>query len=46
MQIGQPLIVNLACTGVIPTRQMSTHVTLTYQKIMADVAACMALADC
>lgn len=43
MQIGEPLIVNLACTGVIPTRQMSVHVPLTHEEIVADVAACMAL---
>jgi len=28
MQIGQPFIINLACTGVIPTRAMTLHVPL------------------
>lgn len=43
MQTGQPLIINLACTGVIPTRQMSAHVPLSHDEIVADVASCMAL---
>lgn len=38
MRIGQPLIINLACTGVIPTRAMSPHVPLTHDEIIADVA--------
>lgn len=43
MQVGQALIVNLACTGVIPTRGMSAHVPLTHEEIVADVACCLAL---
>lgn len=43
MQIGQPLIINLACTGVIPTRAMSPHVPLSHQEIVDDVARCMEL---
>lgn len=43
MQTGLPLIINLACTGVIPTRQMSEHVPLSHDEIVADVASCMAL---
>lgn len=37
------LIINLACTGVIPTRQMSPHVPLQHDEIVADVAACLEL---
>ncbi len=37
------LIVNLACTGVIPTRAMSPHVPLQHAEIVADVAACLDL---
>lgn len=33
------LIVNLACTGVIPTRRNSPHVPLAHDEIVADVAA-------
>lgn len=35
------LIINLACTGVIPTRAMSPHVPLQHAEIVADVAACL-----
>lgn len=43
MLVGQPLIINLACTGVIPTRSMSSFVPLTHDEIVADVARCLAL---
>ena len=43
MQVGQALVINLASTGVIPTRQMSPHVPLHHDEIVQDVAACMAL---
>lgn len=43
MQVSQPIIINLACTGVMPTRQMSAHVPLSHDEILQDVAACMAL---
>ncbi|WP_296352506.1 3-keto-5-aminohexanoate cleavage protein [Ramlibacter sp.] len=43
MRIGEPLIVNLACTGVIPTRAMSPHVPLALNEVVDDVARCMAL---
>lgn len=33
------LIINLACTGVIPTRAMSPHVPLQHDEIVADVAS-------
>ncbi|MGQ3047526.1 MAG: 3-keto-5-aminohexanoate cleavage protein [Niveispirillum sp.] len=42
MRIGTPLIINLACTGVIPTRAMSPHVPLTHDEILADVATAIA----
>jgi len=43
MQIGQPLTINLACTGVIPTRALSPHVPMTHNEIVDDVARCMEL---
>lgn len=43
MSVGQPLIINLACTGVIPTRAMSAHVPIAHHEIVEDVARCMAL---
>ncbi len=43
MRIGDPLIVNLACTGVIPTRAMSPHVPLALGEVVDDVARCIAL---
>lgn len=39
----KPLIINLACTGVIPTRAMSPHVPLTHDQIVDDVAECLSL---
>jgi 3-keto-5-aminohexanoate cleavage enzyme len=42
MQTGAPLIINLACTGVIPTRDMSAHVPLTHTEIVDDVARALA----
>lgn len=41
MRTGSPFIVNLACTGVIPTRGMSAAVPLTHEEIVADVASAM-----
>lgn len=43
MKVGKEFIVNLACTGVIPTRQMSAYVPLSHDEIVQDVSACMAL---
>lgn len=43
MQAGKSFVINLACTGVIPTRAMSPHVPLTHEEIVADVARCTAL---
>ncbi len=37
-QATQPLIINLACTGVIPTRSHSPHVPLSHNEIVDDVA--------
>ncbi|TRW90343.1 3-keto-5-aminohexanoate cleavage protein [Candidatus Methylobacter oryzae] len=39
----QPLIINLAPTGMVPTRMQSCYVPLTPQEIGADVARCAAL---
>jgi 3-keto-5-aminohexanoate cleavage enzyme len=41
--IIEPLIINLAPTGMVPTRAMSPHVPLTPREIAADVARCVAL---
>jgi 3-oxoadipate:acetyl-CoA acetyltransferase len=40
---GPPLIVNLALTGMVPTRESSPHVPLTTEEILEDVRACAAL---
>jgi uncharacterized protein (DUF849 family) len=41
--VTPPLIVNLAPTGMVPTRETSPHVPLTTEEILADVAGCAAL---
>jgi 3-keto-5-aminohexanoate cleavage enzyme len=38
-----PLIINLAPTGMVPTRQQSPHIPLSPSEIAADVAECVAL---
>jgi uncharacterized protein (DUF849 family) len=38
-----PLIVNLAPTGMVPTRETTPHVPLTADEILRDVEACRAL---
>lgn len=38
MRTDTPFIINLACTGVIPTRAMSPHVPITHGEIVEDVA--------
>lgn len=38
-----PLIINLASTGMVPTRDHSPHVPLSPQEIADDVARCVAL---
>ena len=38
-----PLIINLAPTGMVPTRAMSPHVPLSHQEIVEDVARCLEL---
>ena len=43
MRVGESFIVNLACTGVVPTRTMSPHVPLSHGEIVEDVAQCLAL---
>lgn len=40
---GAPLIINLAPTGMVPTKATSPHVPVTCDEILADVAACAAL---
>lgn len=39
----QKLIVNLACTGIVPTRSANLHVPINHGEIVDDVAACMEL---
>ncbi|MDZ4201427.1 MAG: 3-keto-5-aminohexanoate cleavage protein [Gallionella sp.] len=39
----EPLIINLAPTGMVPTRDQSPHVPLSPREISADVAACVDL---
>ncbi|MFI3158194.1 MAG: 3-keto-5-aminohexanoate cleavage protein [Methylococcaceae bacterium] len=41
MKIGAPLIINLACTGVVPIRAMSPHVPLSHSEIVDNVAVCL-----
>lgn len=41
MRTGTPFLINLACTGVIPTRAMSAHVPLTHAEIVDDVGRAM-----
>ena len=43
MQVGLPFIVNVACTGVIPTPAMNAHVPITHEEIVEDVAQALAL---
>jgi 3-keto-5-aminohexanoate cleavage enzyme len=40
---AQPLIINLAPTGMVPTKAMTPHVPLSTQEIVDDVARCAAL---
>ena len=43
VSIGNPLIINLAPTGMVPTKATSPHVPVTCDEILADVEACAAL---
>jgi len=43
MKIGEPLIINLACTGVIPTKAMTSKVPVSHNEIIDDIAQCMEL---
>ena len=43
MRTGTPFIINLACTGVIPTRAMSPHVPISHGEIVDDVARAIEL---
>jgi 3-keto-5-aminohexanoate cleavage enzyme len=38
-----PLIINLAPTGMVPTKEHTPHVPVTTEEILEDVAACRAL---
>ncbi|MDR3514890.1 MAG: 3-keto-5-aminohexanoate cleavage protein [Azospirillaceae bacterium] len=41
MRTGDPFILNLACTGAIPTRRMNPYVPLRHDEIVDDVACCL-----
>lgn len=41
MRTGDPFILNLACTGVIPTRSMNPHVPINHHEIVEDVGRCL-----
>jgi uncharacterized protein (DUF849 family) len=41
--MSTPLIINLALTGMVPTKAMTPHVPLTTDEILDDVARCAAL---
>ena len=43
MRTGESFIINLAPTGVIPTRAMSPYVPLSESEIIDDVAKALAL---
>jgi uncharacterized protein (DUF849 family) len=43
MRTGEPLIVNLAPTGMVPTKEMTPHVPITAEEILEDVARCREL---
>lgn len=43
MQIGKPFFINLACTGVIPTKAMNPNTPLSHDEIVADVAQALTL---
>jgi 3-keto-5-aminohexanoate cleavage enzyme len=40
---AEPLIINLAPTGMMPTKQMTPHVPISTQEIVDDAARCAAL---
>lgn len=43
MRTGDRLLINLACTGVVPTRAMNPHVPLSHAEIVDDAARCLEL---
>jgi uncharacterized protein (DUF849 family) len=43
MRAPEPLIINLALTGMVPTKEQTPHVPLTCDEILEDVAACREL---
>jgi 3-keto-5-aminohexanoate cleavage enzyme len=40
---GEPLVINLAPTGMLPTKDMTPHVPVTREEILEEVAACREL---
>jgi uncharacterized protein (DUF849 family) len=43
MRITEPLIVNLAPTGMVPTKETTPHVPLSAEEILDDVGRCREL---
>jgi 3-keto-5-aminohexanoate cleavage enzyme len=43
MKIGEPLIINLAPTGTVPTKSMTPMVPVTHDEIVDNIAQCMEL---
>lgn len=43
MKTGQPLVVNMACTGAIPVKEMTPFVPVSPDEVIADVAAAIEL---
>lgn len=43
MRTGEPLIINLAPTGMVPTKETTPHVPVSVEEILEDVALCREL---
>ena len=43
MRTGEPLIINVALTGMVPTKQMTPHVPVSEEEILEDAARCAEL---
>lgn len=40
---GKPFVVNLACTGIVPTKAMNPNIPVTHDEIIDDVGHCLEL---
>jgi 3-keto-5-aminohexanoate cleavage enzyme len=43
VRAGEPLIINLALTGMVPTKEMTPHVPVSEEEILEDAARCAEL---